>query len=102
MRVSQIGPLSACAIADVTADRKTGSPGLIILGYMAAFILTWNPDRWTWAPGDYDRAVRTTASGARRATERSSFGNAAIVGLWQAAPSLRMLSRGRIGMDPDG
>lgn len=29
----------------------------------AIFILTWNPDRWTWPPEDYARAIQITAAG---------------------------------------
>lgn len=29
----------------------------------AIFILTWNPDRWTWPPEDHARAIQVTAAG---------------------------------------
>ena len=30
---------------------------------MNTFILTWNPDRWEWAAGDYEKAIRVTTLG---------------------------------------
>lgn len=32
---------------------------------MATFILTWNPDPWTWDDDDYTAKIQSTASGLR-------------------------------------